>query len=199
VVAGAGAVVLGILGLAGVLPFYMLTIGAICAGTALFLEGSAIASQYNELEKEMNATAKTHIVLGGGMSFEVIGGLAGICLGILALVGVAPMILVDIASIAMGGGLFLGAGSVERLDKVRTTWYSMNEPMVNWMHGSILGAAGLQVLVGLGVAALGIIALVGYVPMLLNLIAMISIGGSVLLSGAAIGGKMAMAVKHENE
>jgi len=195
-VAGAAAVVLAILGLVGVLPLYMVSIAAICIGAAMFQEGTAIASQFKELEEHINGSdEKTKVALGGGMGFQVLGGIAGIVLGILALVGVAPGVLISVAAIAMGGALLLGAGATERLDRLQTQW-SVRHHRPQWMHDSILGASGLQVLAGLGAVTLGIIALSGVAPMVLDLVAMLTIGGSVLLAGSAIAGELGVELKH---
>lgn len=194
--AGAGAVVLSILALSHVLPFQLTTIATICAGAALFLEGTAIAAQFNELEREINRTTKTHVALGGGMAFEVLGGLAGAVLGILALIGVVPAVLVPAAAITMGATLLLSTGATERLDKIRTHYYASQEPAVHWTHESVLGASGLQVLAGLAGITLGILSLIGFMPMVLTETAMLCIGGSVFLAGIAITGKMAAVLHH---
>ena len=194
-IAGGAAVILAILGLVGVLPVYMVAIATICAGGGMFLEGSAIAARFKDLEEHLIETKQTEIVLGGGMAFEVLGGVAGIVLGILALVGVAPGVLISVAAIAMGGALLLGAGATERLDRLQTQW-SVRHHRPQWMHDSILGASGLQVLAGLGAVTLGIIALSGVAPMVLDLVAMLTIGGSVLLAGSAIAGELGVELKH---
>jgi hypothetical protein len=197
-IAGGAAVVLAVLGLTGVLPVDLVSIAAICAGAALFLEGSAIASQYKVLEREISESSKTRVVLGGGMAFEVIGGLGGMTLGVLGLIGIVPAILVPVSAIVMGSTLVLAAGATERLDKARLHWNSQQQPeaeWTQWIHDSVIGSAGLQVMVGLAAATLGILALVGLAPMVLSLVAMLSLGGAVLLAGAAITGKTTPAFK----
>jgi len=196
-VAGAAAVVLAILGLVGVLPLYMVSIAAICIGAAMFQEGTAIASQFKELEEHINGSdEKTKVALGGGMGFQVLGGIAGIVLGILALIGVATTVLVAVAAIVMGGSLLLGAGATERLDKARLQWELPPEPKSRWIRDSVIDAAGLEVLAGLASVTLGIIALSGVFPIILVLVAELSIGGAVLLAGAAIATESAVALQH---
>jgi hypothetical protein len=196
-VAGGAAVVLAILGLVDVLPMYMVSIAAICAGAAMFQEGTAIAAQYRQLEEQINGSEKkTKVALGGGMGFQVLGGIAGIVLGILALVGVASVILVAVAVIAMGGSLLLGAGATERLDKARTEWGLPQYSKSQWIRDSILDAAGLQVLAGLAAVTLGIIALSGVAPIILVLVAELSIGAAVLFAGAAVAAEATTALKH---
>jgi hypothetical protein len=55
---------------------------------------------------------------------------------------------------------------------------------------AVFAAASVQVLVGLAGGILGLLALLGIYPMVLALVAMLSLGASVLLSGAAISGKV---------
>ena len=48
--------------------------------------------------------------MGGGFTAEFVGGAAGIVLGILALVGIAPEILCSVAVLVFGGTLLFGSG-----------------------------------------------------------------------------------------
>ena len=48
----------------------------------------------------------------------------------------------------------------------------------------------MEVFAGLGASVLGILALVGMAPVVLTLVAMLSLGATVLLSGTSLGGKM---------
>ena len=54
-IGGAGALVLSIIGLAGVLPSWMASISAICIGAALLLRGFALTARYYELLDETGA------------------------------------------------------------------------------------------------------------------------------------------------
>src|ERR1041384_1873560 len=85
-VAGLGAATLGVLGLAGVLPFYMLTIGIIVAGAALFIEGVSVGGAYAKLHHDvvMNTEADDQVEASTGLSVQVLGGAVAIVLGILA-------------------------------------------------------------------------------------------------------------------
>src|SRR5512140_1249241 len=96
---GAGAVVLAILGLANEWPGYMASIATIAVGAALLFPGVAIAARYSPLAQMVGAKEE----LGAGMSGEVLGGAAGIVLGILSLLGIFPGLLMPIAIIVFGG------------------------------------------------------------------------------------------------
>ena len=84
--------VLAILGLAGVVPMYMAFIATIVLGVALLFEGWALASRYSKLLSEMGGGLLTATELGGGITAEFLAGAAGVALGILALLGVVPMV-----------------------------------------------------------------------------------------------------------
>lgn len=183
--AAVAAVVLSILGLAGVEPLYMLTISVIAIGVALLAEGAAVAAKYHEESTVAEA----------GMNAEFLAGIAGIILGVLALLGVGETVLSVVLSAAamlvFGGALLLSAGAAPELaatvhpDRMRES-----------TRKATMGAAGAKVLVGLAVVVLGILALVGFEPILLLLVAALALGAVLLLSGLAIGSRMLAALRH---
>lgn len=145
---GLAGVVLAILGLVGVAPQYMAPIATIAVGAALAFEGAALQ-------------AGTAVV-----SAEFTAGMAGIVLGILAILGVEPVILTSVAVLIFSGGLLLTAGSSAHFGAEGT-----------------LAVSGSHVLSGVAGIVLGIIALVGTVPMTLNLVALLVIGATVSFGG----------------
>ena len=113
---GVGAMTLAIPGLASVLPFYLASIAAIAAGTALLAEGSAVTAQFSDLRSSATHGRVDLAELGGGMTTEMLGGLAGVTLGVLALVGVDPASLLATATLVFGGTLLVGSGLTARLN-----------------------------------------------------------------------------------
>jgi hypothetical protein len=103
-VAGIAAVVLAIVGLAGLYPVYLTAIASIVLGVALLLQGGAVAARFSQLLAEAAGTRLTNRELGGGMSAEFLAGAAGVVLGILALLRVFPEVLLPVAAIVFGGG-----------------------------------------------------------------------------------------------
>jgi len=189
-IGGAGACVLAIVGLSGLLPGYLAAIATVAAGAALFLEGGAILSRYSQLLRETMEHHGSTAAFEGGMSAESVGGLAVVALGILALVGVAPLMLMSIALIVLGGALLFGSATTSRLNALRiSTGLSVPEthPIA---REAVSAAAGAQVLIGIGVIVLGILAVVGVDPLKLVLVGLLAGGSAVLLSGSAISGKM---------
>lgn len=189
-IGGAGAVALAILGLVGVLPMTFAAIGTMAAGAALMLRGGASVAELEQLRAELGATN----VVTGGVSTELVGGVAGLALGVLALVGVAPFTLMAAAAITFGGTLLIGSGLTARVNELAVRHSGASEGARAVARESVKGAAGAQVLVGLGAAALGILALTGVDTLSFILIAVLAVGGSELLTGSALGSQMAAAM-----
>lgn len=180
-VGGAAGLVLAILGLATVLPEVLAAIATIAIGVALLAEGAALAERYTRMVAAGDMSRVSAAELGGGTSAEFVAGGAGIVLGLLALLGVAPMTLTAVAAVVFGGALLLGSGATWRLPAIPSDQDEADTGR------EVLGAsAGAQVLVGLSSAVLGIISLVGIAPETLVLVALLSVGASVVMSGTAI-------------
>lgn len=188
-VAGAGALVLAILGLAGMLPMILASIAVIAAGAAFLFQGAAVVARHRRLALEAGGG---DIELEAGMSAEIFGGLAGITLGILALIRIATIPLLAISAIVFGGTLLFGTPVVYRA--------SCAEPQVPILdviaREMAAGAAGAQAFIGIGAITLGILALIGLVPQTLVLVAVLSIGAAALLSGGSLLSKMVGLLYH---
>lgn len=192
VLAGAGAAALGILGLVGFLPTLFVTIGIIAAGAGLMLAGASMGAKYEDVLNSSNSHTSTAGIAqtGGGITAETMGGAAGIALGILALVGVESVIMVPIALITLGGAMAFGAGATKRLSQLIISASDAPRYKQRVANESVKGAAAMQLIAGLGAAVLGVLTLVGVTTGLaISLIAVIALGGGLLVSGVAVGGK----------
>jgi hypothetical protein len=194
-VAGAGAVVLPIVALAGILPDMLLSISALAVGGALLFEGGAVASRYQRLLTELGSRLDL-IEIGGGLSAEFIGGCAGIVLGLVALLGVHPNLLMPIAAIVYGGTFVIGAGMTAEMRTMTLPRTEGHETVRMVARSAISTAAGMRVLAGLGAIVLGILGLIVVPVVTLSLVAFLGLGGALLLSGTAIGGKMLAIFQH---
>lgn len=194
IIFGAGAATLGILGLAGVLPVLFITIGIMAAGVGLMFAGGSIAAKYRDILSttgERRGKSSMSTAAGGGVSAETLGGAGGAVLGLLALIGVEPLILTSIALIVLGGALMFGAGATKRLANVVIEGSGAPMYKQRVANESVKGAAAAQTVLGLGAAALGILTLINVGPQqILNLCAVIALGAGLLISGLAVGGKM---------
>ncbi len=192
--AGSGAIVLSIVGLAGVMSPFMVAIATILAGLAMVFEGGSLGIRFPSLARETTHGRMGMVELGSGMSAEMLGGIGGIVLGILALLGVFPMTLVPIAAIGFGATLLLGAGATARLNDLQIERACDEKETRHVARAAVRSAEGIQVLAGVGSGVLGILALTGYNPMILGMVAMLSVGLADLMSGAAISGRMISAL-----
>jgi hypothetical protein len=175
-IGGGAAVVLAIIGLAGFMPIFMAAIATIAIGAALLFVGLAVASRLNTV-----SSAHVQHSVGGGVGTEVFGGAAGIVLGILALVGVLPFVLLPIAAIVFGGSLMLG-GSTEA-DVADT----VSDRDSRAYHGATQASGSVMVLVGIGAVVLGILGILTVGPVLtLTMVSMLAIGGAILLGASAL-------------
>lgn len=186
---GAGTLVLAIIGLAGVLPGYLASIATIVFGVALLAHGSAIAARYSRLTHETAPfELDTRTELGGGMGALLLGGAAGIVLGILAVLGLIPATLIPTAVILYGASLLIGSAASIDLS-------TLGEPHVGgrFAHDTrraTVAATGTQALAGIAAIVLGILVLIGLAPLALTFVALIVLGGAVLLTGSALSTRM---------
>ncbi len=196
-VAAAATVVLAILGLAGIYPAYMVPIAVITTASAMLVKSGGVASRFNKLARETGRGAGPRTELATGMSAEMLGGAAGIALGVLALIGLVPATLVAVSVIVFGGALLLGGGETFRISHLGLAG-SREDTAEYIARMSAESAAGGESLVGIGAVVLGILALVGIQgiqPSILVLVALLSLGGAMLLSGATIRARMLAALR----
>ncbi|MDG5814581.1 hypothetical protein QA601_05810 [Chitinispirillales bacterium ANBcel5] len=185
-IVGAGAMVVAILGLVGILPLIMLYVATIAVGAALLFEGGAVSSRIGTMARSERALSNEYAELGTGMTAEFLAGAAGVVLGVLALLGIAPITLVSIAAIVYGGALILGSSATARINSLSFRNYE-TESGSQAAQEALVAASGVQMLVGIGAAVLGILALIGIAPVTLTLVCMLMLGFADIISGGAIG------------
>ena len=188
--AGVAAAVLAIVGLAGIAPRDMPAIATIVVGAALLAQASLIAAEARKIESLEHLGSTQKLEFEGGIGSEAVAGGVAIVLGILALLGIGSQALVSISAIVIGVALILECGAMNRINALDVD-NGKHLTMRQITRRAVMGSEGAQMLVGLAVIVLGILALVGVETGALNLIALLAIGVSVLLSGAALGGRSA--------
>ena len=192
---GAGAGVLAILGLAHIAPRMMVSIAAIALGAALVMDGIAIGAEYTRILEQTGNGSISRMGFSGGLSTQVMGGVAAVALGILALLNVEAMTLRAIAAIVLGATTVFSSGVAKRLNAFKIEGSSDHELAKRVARETLTAATGADLLIGLAAAVLGILALVGVAPVPLTLVAMLALGVSTLLTGSAVAGKMASMFK----
>jgi len=189
-IAGGVAVILAILALGNVLPGMLLSISVIAIGLALLFQGGAIAARFSKLLSE-TPRERWAVEFEGGTTAEFLGGAAGVALGILSLLGMAPISLASVAAIVFGGALILGSGTVDSLNHLEfVSRMERTVPSPYTARDAVSAAVGIQVLIGLVSLVLGILALAGRSAEILTLVAMLCVGFAVLLSGTALSGRL---------
>jgi hypothetical protein len=108
---------------------------------------------------------------------------------------VAPVVLMPAAAIVFGGTLIFSSGISSRLDEMLIGRMGEDEIFKDVAREAVSASAGIQLLFGITAVTLGILALVGMAPMVLNLVALLSIGLSNLLSGTDISARMLSSIR----
>jgi hypothetical protein len=189
-VGGLAAIILAIVGLAHIVPQYMVAIAALTVGAAFIFQGGNTFMEYSNLLPKLSAGRWGKRNLGSSVSIEVLAGVAGIVLGVLALVTVSPTVLLPVAVIVFGSALIASSGDVSRLNALRIEQSSADDTVQQVARESFSMSGGTQVFIGLASVVLGIIALIGYDWTVLSLVALLVIGVAVLVSSTTIIDKM---------
>ncbi len=192
-IGGIATVVLAIIGLSGVHADVLAPIAVIVFGAALLIQGGAMLSEYTQISLPAGASAEEFGA--GGLSSMFLVGVAGIILGILALIGIQTTVLMSVAVIAFGAALVIGSNSVRQLYQLRTTAgrslapQGMTQGVTQVLAGEMAaGSAGVQLLAGLTGIVLGILAVTGVYTPVLVLSALIVLGATLVLSGSTLSG-----------
>lgn len=157
---GLAVIVLAILGLSGLASALLSAIAGIVIGVALLAEGATVAGEFSVLVGDGGATTRGEAEVGSGMTIEFLAGGAITVLGILALIGDAPHILLAALIIVGGTALILTTGTMNRLDQFKMEHFGASGVAQRAARGAASGAAGAQLLAGLAAIVLGILALV---------------------------------------
>jgi len=169
-------IVVSIVGLAGMFAVTM-------AGTATVVTGLAMMLPAEEADsgwlpgRRRNSAPEENSWQAPGANF--LGGLAAIVLGIFALLGSWPEILTGAAVITLGTAQIISGIT---LQAICVAAWSEEGTTENRRRGRVVffGSTG-QVLIAAGVVALGILAVIGLVPVTLVLVGLLSSAGAVLV------------------
>lgn len=191
--AGIAAIVLGILGLNGIVAQTLAAIGVIVVGVALLFEGTTIILRYAQLTRPVDSRPGT-MELSGGVTLEFLGGLGVAVLGVLALLDLAPIKLMAIGVIAYGATLLLSAGTLARLNPVGME-NQRSPTQATLAQEAVLGSEAIQLLSGVAGVILGVVAVVEIHPLTLILVALLTFGSAIVLSGSTLTGQMLRLVR----
>lgn len=190
-IVGGGVIVLALIGLSNIMPSVLLPIAVIAMGAAFLLEGGAVSMRFAKLLGETSRGRLQEAEFGVGVTAEFLGGIAGVVLGVLGLLGVNPTILIPVAVIVFGSALIFGSAVTARLNALEIEDSSESARFGRIAHEAVSAAAGVEFLLGLSAVVLGVIALVGVYTWTLSMIAVLVVGITGFINGAAITARMA--------
>lgn len=186
---GIATIVLAVIGLSGVRSLDLLSIATIVFGAAMLIQGGAMLTEFAQVEVVPDAGVTS---TGGGLGALFGVGVAGIILGVLALLGVHAAILDSVAIIAFGGALALSASAVWKLLTSRSVATRFRTGTMLQVVASEVatGSSTLQAMAGLAVIVLGILAVSGTMTGDLALIALVVAGAAIVMTGSTLSSTM---------
>jgi hypothetical protein len=188
-IVGLGAAVLAILGLAGGYVETLLPVSTIVLGIAMIIEGRVIIGRFSHIMRELGEL-QGYRSTAGGMSIEVLAGIAGVTLGILSLLGLNPVMLCSAAVIVFGTAVLFSISTIAMINSIIASGHSRN-PLVQGVAASMSAmSSDVRVLVGMGTLTLGILSAVGVHQQALALIGILAVGGALFLETFAFGEKL---------
>jgi hypothetical protein len=188
---GIGAIILGIIGLAGLIPAELAGIASIVVGASLLIEGGAIVSNLRQVYDRFGVTSE----VGTSSTEFFFAGVTGVVLGILALLNIYPAVLMAVAVIVFGAALLLGAGSMSLGSGSGTGTVDENR---SWAlaRAAVATIASGEAFIGMAALVLGILAVLGIAAVTLELVAFLCLGAGIFFCGSTVGGKAMQALQH---
>ena len=168
-----GVIILAILGLAGIYSSIVACVAAIIVGGVFLTEGM----MWSAATRRLHTPEGTRQVAewGNGMNCGFFAGLAGIVLGILSFFRAAPDPLLAVAVLVFGAALLLGGGGASRIISMLQSGGQETQTTVTAGSGGVF--------IGLAAVVLGILAIIGLVPMTLVLVGLLCLGAAGLFNG----------------
>lgn len=164
--AGVAVIVLAVVALAGVSAHVLASIAAIVIGGGLMVQAMNSAAEQLKPSTVSTGLAVQRVELSGDVLVDCLCGLAGIVLGILALVGAGGTPLLSAALIVYGGALLVGGAASARMP-------------------GLMAPSGMEMLIGLAAIVLGIVSVLMAGAAILVVIGFLTVGAALLLVSAA--------------
>jgi hypothetical protein len=175
--AGIATIVLAILGLAAISPNVLTSVAAIVIGVGLLIEAANTGIESSRVTAA--GTVET-AQLGADITVELMAGIGGIVLGVLALLGAGGVMhLLPAALIVFGGAMLLAGFSATSIGSM-----SGVEGRAIMVQSELAPARGLQVLIGVSAIVLGILSFVLTAGGTLLMVGMLVVGCGLLATSA---------------
>ncbi len=184
-VGGIATIVLTIIALSGTSPGFLLATATIVFGAALLIEGTSIASDYATVLSSVAGAIGIQVGT-GGLAAVFLAGITGIILGVLALLGINPFVLIAVSVIVFGSAMILSSSAMLNLHTFKARL--SGEVMV--LGSAASSTAGAQALAGIAAIVLGILAVAGTATQTLSLVALLVLGAAILATGNGMNNAM---------
>jgi hypothetical protein len=188
-VGGLALIVLGILTLAGIDGALLNSIATIVAGVALVFMSVTLTSEFTTA---LSASGRDLVGTDAesGLGAGTLAGIAGIILGILAILGLASSTLNAVALIVFGAAVFLDFILMAQTRAMRMTTSATSPESSRLALAAAANTEMASILFGVALVVLGILALTGMRSEILVAVAYLSLGGYLFLRGTAVVGRM---------
>lgn len=186
ILTGIAAIVLTALGLAQFIPHLLLKIAIIVVGGGLLLRGVAAAVEFTRLLRHSGGRVTTGVSPSGGASTELVSGAVGIVLGVLALLGVGPVVLAPVALVVLAVGMIMSSATDGRISKLRLAMIGASEHIHEASISAARADSSTQILTSIGALVLGALALLGFDPWVLTLLGILALGTMQALTGGGL-------------
>jgi hypothetical protein len=184
--AGIATIVLAIIALAGVRVDALASIVTIVIGVGLMAQAfNSAAERYRVIPAGVVSTGQP-AEFGGEVMVDVLTGLTGVVLGILALVGLNAVHLVPAALIVFGAALML-SGGIELTPRTASVTGTVGGQTQVVSYHSQAATGGMEIMIGIAAIVLGILSLILMSSWVLVLVGFIAIGAGMLMVSATFG------------
>ncbi|MBV8771275.1 MAG: hypothetical protein JO166_02925 [Deltaproteobacteria bacterium] len=184
---GIALIVLTILALAKVDPMLLNAIAVIVAGVALLIEDGVLTGQFGGMIARVPADRAGAGPTADRITAGTLAGVSGVVLGILAILGIASVVLTAAAIIIFGAAVLFDFSARARTAALRTMSGESSEQSVRIAFAAP-GINSSAMLVSLALITLGILALAGLVSSILVTVGLLGFGGYLFLQNAAMAG-----------
>ncbi len=186
--AAAAAAVLALCGLAGYAPAIISVCATIVLGGAFIAKGGGVVQRYAAFVAPRAISANSFGA--SSLAAVFVAGVLGVVLGICALAGVNPAVLVPAAALAFGVALTLDSNAVWQLHLLKRLSQPQGQAAAAdiGLNETVSDRAAIQLLAGLAAAALALRALDdSRYDLVLTLVAQLVLATTLLFTGKLVG------------
>lgn len=186
---GAAALVLSIMAIIYSSFMGLLAIAIIVLGASLVLKGAIIAGEYSRLAAQMPEFSEFKGRINGNVAVQMLVGIGGVILAVLALFNLASHELLAAAIVAFGIATIMGCNVLVHFQKMADGSHQESAKCHELSKHFANTVTELQGIAGLSAVVLGVLSLIGLQPEVLTSVSVLTLSGASLINGLSISGK----------